>query len=172
MGQLSLWPPATLARLRGTEEPAPMKTDLLTPEHLANQQRVADRLAAHWRCDLVVFSKLSGVDYYTERDGRMVGLVEIKCRNQTTTEHDTVILAVRKWFVLMFASFGLNVPALFVVNFTDGLGWCHVSDVDATRHMIGGRANRGGRAARTDREPIIRVPVALFRFVPNTQQER
>jgi hypothetical protein len=133
-------------------------------EHEAQQGTVAERLEAAWSCRLVPFSKLSAVDYYVERDDRMRALVEVKCRNQASTEFGTALLSVRKWLALTLAEVALGVPALYVYAFTDCLLWAPLGAVDVSAHRILGR--RDARSdLRSDREPMVVVPVNVFREI-------
>lgn len=121
------------------------------------EAEVAKSLEDAWRCLIIKFAKLSPIDWYAERDHRTVGLLELKTREKKHDEHQTVFLAVRKWLALLLGSIGMGVPGLFVVRFTDGTFWIPVREIDPSRHMIGGRTDRG---APNDIEPGIRVEIA------------
>jgi hypothetical protein len=118
---------------------------------------VAGELARAWGCTLRSFSWLSPVDWWAERDGRIVGLLELKCRTCSSSTYPTVFLSLRKWLALTLASLALDVPGLFVVRFTDGVWWVPVARVDARAIRVAGRAVVRQPA---DVEPLIDVPVA------------
>jgi hypothetical protein len=130
---------------------------LQTPGDQRNQNRVAEVIANAWTCELHNFGFLAPIDYYATKDGRLVSVIEIKCRSHATTKYETVFLNVRKWLSLGLAQIGLGVPAVFAVDFTDELRFIRWSDVDATRHSIAGCETY--MRSRSDIEPIIEVPV-------------
>jgi hypothetical protein len=128
-----------------------------SPSDEAAEREIAASLEAKWSCQLHKLAALSPVDYYAVRDGRIKSVIEIKDRAITSTQYETVFLSVRKWLSLLLASTGLNVPALYVVRFLDGIRWVNVSAVSAANIQIGGEKNYGTRSGR--HEPIILVPI-------------
>lgn len=137
------------------------------PQDVLAETEVAARLEADWKCVLHRFGLLSPIDWYSTRDGRMVGVLELKTRSHARATHETVFLNIRKWLGLMLAQTGLGVPALFVVKFTDDIGWCRITDIDASRHRIAGCTRRVKSAS--DIEPVIEVPVALLKSLVETR---
>jgi hypothetical protein len=131
----------------------------------ATEQQVAAVLENAWRCRMIHFGLLSPLDWYSTRDDRLVGVLELKARSHASDRYPTVFLSVRKWLALITAGIGLGVPALFVVQFTDGVRWCRVADIDASQHRMGGCRPRPGRED-LDVEPLIEVPVLFMRTVP------
>lgn len=123
----------------------------------ANEDEVRTVLEKAWNCSIRSFGRLSPVDFYAERHGRLVGVLELKSRTHESTRYATVFLNVRKWMALQMAGMGLGCPALFVVRFTDGLRYILVDAVDATQVRMGG----GNRkvSSHTDIEPVIEVPI-------------
>lgn len=126
-----------------------------------NEEEVAFRLADGWRCQVRSFGMLAPVDWYAIRDGRLVGVLELKSRPHPSSRFPTVFLNVRKWLALRLAATGLGVPDLFVVRFEDGIWWTPVSEIDASRIQIAG-CTRSVKS-RSDVEPVIHVPVAAMR---------
>jgi hypothetical protein len=134
-----------------------------TAEDQANEKDVAGRLARAWGCRLHQFGVLSPVDWFAERDGRLVGVLELKSRTHEAGRHPTVFLNVRKWLALHLCATGLGVPALFVVRFTDSLMWVPVSDVPTDVVKVSGC--RSVVKSRSDVEPVIEVPVAAMKAI-------
>ncbi len=126
------------------------------------EQSVAEVLENAWRCKLVSFGQLAPLDWYAVRDGRMVGLIELKCRTHASGQYPTVYLNLRKWISLMLGSVGMGVPALFVVQFEDEIRHIAASVIDASEIRIGGWASP---QARADTEPVIEVPVAEMKLL-------
>jgi hypothetical protein len=135
------------------------------PEDHASEEAAARILEAAWKCRLHRFAQFDSIDWWAERDGRMVALVEIKTRSHAAGKFPTVWLNVRKWLAMSLGSAGLGVPALFVVRFADSLRWVNVGQVDASQQRIAGC--RQVVKARTDREPVIDIPVVQLREVVN-----
>ncbi len=107
------------------------------------------------------FGALAPIDAYASRDGRVVAWLEIKVRSHASTKWKHVFLSVRKWWYLMTAELFQEVPAFFVVRFTDGIRYIRVTDIDP-RNMRVVKANRAYQS-RNDREVVILVPVEKMR---------
>jgi hypothetical protein len=58
---------------------------------------------------------------------------------------------------------GLGCPAIYVVKFTDGIFYIRIPDIPTSDIVIGG--TRQVVKSHTDIEPLIRVPVSLFRKI-------
>lgn len=135
----------------------------------AAQESVAGLIEQCWGPHLSVrpFGRLSHIDYYAERHGRLAALLEIKSRSHASTHHETVWLNVRKWFALQMGSVALQVPAYFFAKFTDEVRYIDVQNVDARRHSIGGtwRVVK----SRSDIEPVIEVSVEEMHVLRSRQ---
>jgi hypothetical protein len=132
-----------------------------TAEDRAAESKIQGRLEMAWNCTLSHFGPLSPIDWYATRDGRLVGVLELKHRSHAKDRYPTVFLNVRKWLALSLASVGLGVPALFVVQWElDQVGWAVLSTIDASKVIIGG-CNRIVKAG-SDVEPVIEIPVSAF----------
>lgn len=139
-----------------------------TPLHandydLAAETEVRAVIEREWNCALHHFGRLCPVDFYAIRDGRLVGLVEVKSRSHASDKFPTVFLNVRKWLALSMAQSGLGVPAMFVVRFTDGVRFIPVGEVNASAVRIGGVA--AVVKSHSDVEPVIEVPVEDMRVL-------
>jgi hypothetical protein len=132
------------------------------------ERQVAVVLAEAWKCEVKSFGRIAVIDWWFGRDGRLVGIGELKSRSHASTKYPTVFLNVRKWLALTLGSIGLGVPAMFVVQFTDGLRFINVAKIDATRNMIGGCKEI--KKAR-DVEPMIEVDVAKMNVLKATKPE-
>lgn len=132
-----------------------------TPEDRQAEHHIAELIADAWDCQIQPFGPLSPIDFYATRHGRLVGVLELKTRSHSRNRYPTVFLNVRKWLALNLAGIGLGVPAMFIVQWADGVGFVNVSCVDGARHVIGGCSRRVKSA--TDVEPVIEVPVSEFK---------
>lgn len=144
------------------ERPGDTHTDgtplFQTPSDRANEEKVAGVIGEQWRCELRPFGMLAPLDFYATRHGRMVGLIEVKCRTHEAAKFGTVFLNVRKWLALGLGQVGMGVPSIFVVSFSDDLRFIPWTKIDATAISIAGCA--GVVKSHSDVEPVILVPVA------------
>jgi len=132
-----------------------------TREDQANEADVAALVSGHWDCRVRSFGALAPVDWYAERHGRLIGVLELKSRHHRREKYPGVFLNVRKWLALTMASMGLRVPAVFVVRFDDGVWWVPLTEVDASQHRIAG-CSRIVKSVN-DIEPVIYVHNEKFR---------
>lgn len=129
-----------------------------TDEDERSEAEVAAIASEVWNCQFHAFGRLSPVDWWVERDGRLVAVAELKTRTHDHRRYPTVFLNLRKWSALTMMSAGTGRPAFFVVRFTDGIYWVNVAQIDASKVIIGGC--KKFVKARSDIEPVIEVPVA------------
>jgi hypothetical protein len=123
----------------------------------ASEKEVAQMIEGRWQCDLYPFGRLCPVDFYAVRDGRLVGVLELKTRSHHSGRFPDVFLNVRKWVSLLMASHGLGVPAVFVVKFSDQIGYSLVNKISTNNISIAGC--REVVKSHTDVEPVIHVSV-------------
>lgn len=125
----------------------------------ADREREAEAAAiieAAWGCKVVHFGMLSPIDWFAERHGRVVGLLELKCRRHSSDKFPTIFLNVRKWLALQLGSVGMGCPSIFVARFTDEMRWISVAGVDGCKQRVAGWKII---KAPTDIEPVIEVDV-------------
>ena len=65
---------------------------------------------------------------------------------------------------MKLAEFGMDLPALFVVRFTDSVKYIKISDVNCKNISISG--TRKIVKSTSDREIVIHVPVADMKNLP------
>lgn len=118
---------------------------------------VAKLVEARWNCELHHFGKLSPIDWYATRHGRVTAVIEMKTRSHSADRFLTVFLNVRKWLALSLAEAGLGVPALYIVSFADEQRYIRVNEINASQMRVGGC--RRVVKASSDIEPVIEVPV-------------
>lgn len=136
-----------------------------TGRDLENQNEIAGKLGAAWKCRLVSFGYSADIDYYAERDGKVVAVVEIKRRNNPCSLYPTVYLSMRKWLALQMASVGFGVSGIFAVGFNDCIRYAQIRDVDPRKMIIAGR---GDVRASNDIEPMIEVPIEAMKKLPES----
>jgi hypothetical protein len=129
-----------------------------------SERTVAAALEVAWSCEVQPFGALSPIDWFATRHGRVVSVLELKTRTHESGKFATVFLNVRKWLALLLASAGLGVPALFVVRWTDCIGWMRLQDISGAALRVAGCAKRV--KAVSDIEPILEISVADFHMLP------
>lgn len=91
--------------------------------------------------------------------GELKALVEIKCRNVNHDTYDTIILSLLKWHDINALAQRINIPAVFVIRYNDGVYSIPMREVpDAIN--IGGRTDRNDSQ---DIEPVIHYNVNRLR---------
>ena len=132
-----------------------------TAEDIAREDAVAAHLAAAWGCVVHRFPPLCPVDYYAERDGVIIAVIEIKSISHSSDDRPHCWIDAHKLLRLDFAALGLGVPAIYVNQFTDRTLSVRVADIDRTPARVIGRQDRG----RDERRPAIRVPIWRMKVV-------
>lgn len=138
-----------------------------TYEDRKSETEVAQLLAEAWACNVRSFGALAVVDWYAERHGRLIGILELKTRSHPHAKYPTVFLNVRKWFALTMGSMGMRVPAIYVVRFDDGVRWVPLTGIDPSRHRMAGCAHIVKND--NDIEPVIDIPIEKFALVAARQ---
>ena len=138
-----------------------------TPLHASDydkryEHETAQLLAKAWNCEVRPVGPLCPIDYYALRDGRLVGLIEIKRRYHPVGTYPTVYLNLRKWLALQLAALSGGAP-VFVVRWDDETRYIDVREVDASKITVGGET--AVIKSHTDIEPVILVPVANMKIV-------
>lgn len=129
-----------------------------------NEREVAAILERRWRCKLRKFGKLDPIDWWAERDGKVVAFVELKCRNIPSTKYATVFVTLRKWLDLLRAHEWTidGVPALIVVRWTDRIGYYEITDLPPGRLSV---LRRREQRVEQDTEPAWELPISAFTWL-------
>ena len=136
-----------------------MTRTLVRPADEEIQRRAGDSVGLAWNCDVVTMPRFAVWDWVMVRDGALVGVGEFKRRLHEAGGYPTVFLALPKFRALTWASEHLDCPALFVVQFNDGIRWISVPDeVGGMTLTVGGRHDRPD--VPTDIEELVEVPIA------------
>jgi hypothetical protein len=123
-----------------------------------NERRVKARLEETWKCSLHRYPRLHAVDWYAERDQRVVGHVELKFRHHSVDVYPTVFLNFRKYASLLMLEIATGIPSTFVVAYSDGVvKWIRASEVPVNDLRMAGTARIV--KSSSDREPIFFIPI-------------
>lgn len=132
-----------------------------TKDDLAREKDVVDVYAKIKKCEYEKLPIQYKADYAFLRDGDIVALVEIRCRNVSHDQYDTIMLSLLKWNDINELAQRMGVPAMFVVRYTDGIYTIPLRETPDA-FLMGGRAVM--RDAR-DREPVVHYNVDRMRKV-------
>lgn len=108
----------------------------------AGEQEVASILSRVWKCQVRPSAHFSHYDFELDRDGRMIAIVEVKTRRCRHDQYRDTYLRLEKWYRLFDLSRALEIPAFYVVNFTDEIRFIEAKKVDPRRFETGGRTDR------------------------------
>lgn len=150
-----------------------------------NEAAAKAAIEAAMKVELVRYGgRFNPIDWYAMRDGRIVAYLELKTRTHPASAFPTVYLNLRKWNVLQMNWLYTGVPSYFFVAFArDGAGGegaescgppspdvrcIDVAAIDARNLEVGG-CNRRVKS-RTDREPVIHVPIADMKIINRRTQ--
>ena len=128
-----------------------------------HEDEVARRLEAAWGMTLHHYALYDSLDYWAEKDGRMVAVVEVKAYNRAEGELPNAMMSLRKYLALLLTGVATGVHGLYVVRFTDSIRWIDVAMIDPMgRVKVGGRTDRN---RPTDVEPIVLIPIRTMGHV-------
>jgi hypothetical protein len=113
-----------------------------TAQDRANEEEIATLLAERYNAKAIKAKRLYGLDWFFERDGYVVGMVEIKVRNYASTDFNTYMISADKIARIRMLSSVSGIPSFLFVAWTDTVGYINLADTpDYT--AIGGRRDRG-----------------------------
>jgi len=144
---------------KGSDQPIDKR---FTPEALANENAIKADLEKAWTCTLHHMPMYYHVDFFAERDNKLVAWVEVKQRNCTSTQYPTVFMNVDRKFRHLTAH-AETAPAFFVVRWSDGVTkFIEVSDVKPEWLGEGGENDRWGPGEH-DTEAVFLIPIQEMR---------
>lgn len=111
-----------------------------------NEEQVAKTLATKYECDFFKLPIAYKADYAFLRDDKVVGLVEVRCRNVPFAQYSTIMLSVHKRMDCLALADALGVPVIFAVRYQDGLYTINLNEIPDF-------ASVGGRNQKTMRDP-------------------
>lgn len=129
------------------------------------ERTVADAIRRSWRCSLEPTPTLAPVDFLARRDGKLVGLIEVKVRKNKIGAYQTYMIAASKLTTMLQLENMMGVPAILAVGWSDAIGWASPRSVaDLT---VGGRSDRNDRR---DQELVAHIPTEKFRLIEAVRQ--
>jgi hypothetical protein len=137
---------------------------MITPEHVAAQERIARVLEKEWGCDLRRDpDRFAKINYVALRDGTVVAYVLINTRTDPDSRYPGLRLNVKRYRAMM-SQRAAGLPVIWVMGFgNDVARYISVDDIVPETPRIGGREPREG--VSTDAEPMFEVPVADMKML-------
>lgn len=86
-----------------------------------NEEIVAKFLAEKFNCEYFKLPIAYKADYAFLRDDKVVGLVEVRCRNVKFSDYETIMLSVHKRMDCLALAQSLDVPVIFAIHYDDGI---------------------------------------------------
>lgn len=138
-----------------------------TEDDLIREKEVAKQLKNILGISLIKMRSLYEIDFCSIHNNFITGVVEIRCRNYSSTQIDSMggyliatqkMFGARKWL-------GMGIPFLLAVSLTDGLFTYVINPDDPFpkfKMKIGGRTDRGDSQ---DMEPCCLIPMNHFQQV-------
>ncbi len=138
-----------------------MRPTYESPDDLAAEQEVADIIARRWSVDPVKMPMRFRIDYALFRDhDRLVAWAEVRCRSVSLDRYPTCILSVSKVKAGLRLAEAHCVPFLFIVRWTDAIGWIRPS-LDLETGVCG----RWDRNDPADRDQVVIMPINQFKLL-------
>ena len=134
-----------------------------TRKDRAKERAVLRTLAKKWQSEVIAAPELACYDAVIKRDGAIVGMVEIKCREVRSTDYPHIILSKKKVDkICRIARAGQTaVKPLFVVRFTDRIMGVELQP-ELYETSKAGRTDRGDAA---DVEICYEIPIEWFNLI-------
>lgn len=118
-----------------------------------------------WNVKFNSYPSLNPIDYWCERNGRILYHAEIKGRNHASDEHETIMFAMKKWMHLLVSVYHMDIPACILFHLLDGIYVIDALKISPeTKKGVGGR--RFSRYSnRDEREPVVYIPMNDLKLV-------
>ncbi len=142
-----------------------MRPTYETEQDRAHEAKIGQYLSDRWACQIFKLKPYYGLDFAIFVDGRMRGVMEIKCRTYTSeqlTGMGGLILSAHKWANAAQWHSVHKMTFVLAVGLPDGLFVSSITpdEVWPTHPMIlGGRTDRGDEH---DIEPCCLIPMSAF----------
>lgn len=134
-----------------------------TEEDRAREDAVSLGLAMWSNAEIRETPKYYPYDRVALRDGKVVALIEIKCRKARKDAYRSLMISAHKVLDLRRNAVDMGVPGLLAVSWICGaVGIIDVTKVDPERFTVKGRTDRGDS---DDVEPVAELAISDFKIV-------
>ena len=130
-----------------------------TAYNLNNQSEVGEVIEDGWACKLHDLPHLFYVDWYAEREDKLIAWIEFKQYRQKSFDREHVWMNVNRKYKTL-SGLSSVAPAFYFVRFDDGvLKYINVKNVGQYEIIEAGEYNRWG-PGKHDLEPVYNIPIA------------
>ena len=134
-----------------------------TISDLGRENIVSEIAAMKWQCEQCkTVNDLNPVDREFSKDGKVVLLVEVKCRKRSFDQYETYLIDVEKLKNLAKAADEREVKAALIIGLTDGIYWMSVTSDQPWPVERKGRDDRGDP---NDMDDCYMIPMTEFRKI-------
>ena len=125
-----------------------------TEADLAEERKMADKLAKAWGVEVVKLPKNYHIDFCIMEGGDVKGFVEMRRRHIKSTDYDDTFLSLKKWMGLQAVARSTGLPVHWCVQYDDKL--CSIK-VGEQKFRIGVNGNRM-KGYEDGFEPVVHIP--------------
>lgn len=132
-----------------------------TPDDLAQEQEMADKLAKLWHCEMKKLPKNYHIDYAIMQGKKVIGFAEIPRRNINSDAYPETFLSLKKWIGLNDVSKATGLPVYWCVQYNDKM--CIIKAENNIFDIgINGNVARG---YENSFEPVVNIPIEKLKEV-------
>ena len=143
-----------------------MRPTYETRENRKAEQAVVRKVVRTWWPDgdvnAIRLPVKSSLDVGFARGKDLIGFGEVKVRSHDHGQYPTLLLSMEKWNVAVGIAKNIRVPVCLLVQFSDILMW---APMEYNSDITVGMGGREDRADPEDVEPVVFIPMDLFKVV-------
>ena len=99
-------------------------------------------------------------DFDMVKDGKVVAIVEVKCRTNPMRKYPTYMVSATKATTIRDEAVSRRIAGVLLVRWSDAVGWVRLDRLRDWNVTSGGRTDR---ADPLDIEPVLHVAITRFR---------
>ena len=141
------------------------RISMASKRDLALEKAVMGVLGFVWKLKMGSFGRFAPLDFDGFRDGKLVGIMELKTHPYPIEKYPTTQLNLRKWGWLQLYQ-GLGVKTLLLKLWENELYFIETDKIGAhvDKNIVMGGCHKWFKSC-TDQEPIIQIPTHEFKYV-------
>lgn len=130
-----------------------------------NEKRVEKILSRVWKCTFHKYAHYDNIDWWLERDNKMVAVAELKTAFRTSKY---AYLNLRKYLNLKWSKYFLQLPAIIIFQFRDGnIYYDDIDNIEGKSVMLGSKMLK----SYNDIEPGVSIPVDSLNKIKTEKTE-
>jgi hypothetical protein len=133
--------------------------------HLERQKRVAEKIAALWRCEWGSMGEFNPIDVFFMRKREIFAFAEIRTKQDVLSDKSIVFVDFDKWLNMRVAGMALRLPVHYIAAYVNGIWIADLGHVEIDRYRIMQRGRRDRPQMRNDYCPVIEIPAGVFKQI-------